>query len=155
MRLRSLHFLVGVVLFAGAMAGCGGSSKPATQPGSTESAPSTTPASTTTGGQKQSSSGASFDFNSTADCLDQFSGSGAQRGSSGAAQTASVAVPKDSGWDSFLSVIVYVFPNASSAEKFGKGEDPAETIVTDNAVINGSAVSNPYSKQLVLGCLKP
>lgn len=134
-------------------AGCGGSSK-ATPP------PSSSPVTATnsnSGSTRAESSppAASIDFNATADCLDQFAGSGAQRGSADGAQTASTPVPKDSGWDTFLSVIVYVFPNPSAAQKFAKSEDPTETFVTGNAVVNGSAVADPYSKQLVMKCLKP
>jgi hypothetical protein len=145
--------VVVVVLLAG---GCGGSSNKAHQASSTPAAPSA-PAASPTSPAESSPPTVSFDFNSTADCLDQFSGSGATRGTAHGAETASVAVPKDGNWDTFTSVEMYFFPTAAKAANFAKhgGLELTETMVAGNVVITGGATVIPYSHQLVLGCLKP
>lgn len=154
-RISSLALAAGVLAFLAAfVTGCGASAKPGAQPGSSRA--TTTASSTRSTSVKPTQTAASFDFNSTADCLDQFSGSGATRANADGAETASVAVPKDGNWDTFVSVEMYFFPTPAKAAAFAKrgGLELTETILEGNVVITGSAMVIPYSKEIVLKCLK-
>lgn len=143
------------VFLVGAAAGCGGATT-SHPPLSTAASPTTTGSSshakspsTTATVAEPSPHSESFNFNSTADCLDQFSGDGATRATADGAETASVAVPKDGNWDTFDSVEVYFFPSAARAARYARngGLERTETLVRGNVVISGSAVATPYSRK--------
>lgn len=149
--------LVGLVVAALA-AGCGSSGK---TPPVAAAQKTTSPATIAVAASQQdaaegsNASAASYDYQATAGCLDQYSGDGSQLGTDMGAKTISISGIPASGSDTgSLSAYLLFFRTQAQARAHLKDFSKGEEVLLGSVLVTGSAIAQPYARRTVLSCMQ-
>jgi hypothetical protein len=99
-----------------------------------------------------------YDYASSADCLDQYSGAeGDNRGRNGLALVYTVRVPKDETEQETSGARLFFYPSEAIARNHVSDSGylpPKEKRVIGNVIIDGDAARHPYATEVLINCLK-